>query len=99
MNYRSDNDILIITDILKQYVIDCEVWAFGSRYKGNNRKYSDIDLCIKGDGKLERRTIYKLADAFEESDLPYRVDIADYHSVSDKFRAVVESGHEVIYKP
>lgn len=99
MNYRSEKDACIITDILKKHVASCEVWAFGSRYKGDNRKYSDIDLCIKGNDKLKPKTIYNLIDAFDESNLPYRVDITDYYSISDNFRKIVENGHEVIYRP
>jgi hypothetical protein len=45
--------------------------------------------------------IMKLAEireAFEESELPYRVDVLDYFGISNEFRAVIDKGYEVIYK-
>ena len=41
-----------------------------------------------------------LIDAFDESDLPFRVDIVDWVDLSPKFRELVESGPvETIYTP
>jgi hypothetical protein len=39
---------------------------------------------------LTRRESLDLAEGFDESDIPYRVDIVDLHAASDGFKAIVE---------
>lgn len=85
-----------IQRILAQYVGDCEVRAFGSRSNGTATEHSDLDLAIVGKGKIERRVKMLLREAFEESDLPFRVEIIDFNTLSDSFRAIIEEKYEVI---
>ena len=66
------------------------VWVFGSRAKGTARPTSDLDLAIDAGRPLTRRESALLHDAFEESDLPYTVDVVDLHAVSDTFRALID---------
>lgn len=85
-------------EILKQHFPECEVRVFGSRANGRGvaKKHSDLDLALVGDGLLARDRIYRLQDAFEESVLPFRVDVVDWHGISEEFRRVIESGCEVL---
>jgi len=85
-----------IKRILVEYVGDCEVRAFGSRGNGTAKEYSDLDLAIIGKNKISRRVKMLLREAFEESDLPFRVDIVDYNAVSEAFRAIIAEKYEVI---
>jgi predicted nucleotidyltransferase len=85
-----------IKSILAEYVGDCEVRAFGSRGNGTAKEHSDLDLAIVGKSKIKRRVKMLLREAFEESDLPFRVDIIDYNTVSEAFRAIIEEKYEVI---
>lgn len=85
-----------IKRILAQYVGNCEVRAFGSRGNGTATEYSDLDLAIVGKSKIERRVKTLLREAFEESDLPFRVEFVDYNTLSDAFRAIIEEKYEVI---
>lgn len=87
---------LAIQAILQRLVPDCEVRAFGSRFTRTAKSYSDLDLAIVGNGKLPFRKMAALRVAFEESDLPYRVDVLDWHSISPEFQKVIEQGYEVI---
>jgi predicted nucleotidyltransferase len=65
------------------------VSVFGSRATGRARRYSDLDLSIDAGRPLTRDETAALADAFEESDLPWRVDLIDLHMVSEAFRGVI----------
>lgn len=65
------------------------VFIFGSRSTGVNEKFSDIDIGIEGQ-KLPIETKIDIEDAFEVSDLPYRVDFVDFSTVSSKFRQVAK---------
>jgi len=82
--------------ILNLHIPNYEVRAFGSRVKGTNRKYSDLDLAIVGNGKLDNRSLWKLKNTFMESRLPFRVDILDYNAISESFRKIIDSEYEVI---
>ena len=85
-----------IKHILATYTGGCEVRAFGSRINGTSKTYSDLDLAVVGNGKLERRVKMLLREAFEESDLPFRVDVIDYNAVSESFREIINNDYQVI---
>jgi uncharacterized protein len=53
------------------------VWAFGSRATGRARPYSDLDLLVARSHPLDWRARSNLAEAFEASHLPFRVDVVE----------------------
>ena len=84
--------------ILADHVPDCEVRAFGSRAAWISKDYSDLDLTIVGVEPLGWRTLSQMEEAFEESSLPIRVDVLDWHTISQRFRQVIEQGYVVLQK-
>ena len=84
--------------ILAEYIPEYEVRAFGSRVKWAAKDYSDLDLAVVGSKSLSLRQKRQLAEAFEESNLPIRVDLLDWQSISEGFRKVILEGYEVIQK-
>ena len=87
-----------IQSILAEYIPTYEVRAFGSRVKWTAKDYSDLDLAVVGNDPLSLRQRGQLADAFEESNLPIRVDVLDWQSISERFRQVILERYEVIQK-
>lgn len=85
-----------IKRILTEYVGDYEVRAFGSRIAGTAKNYSDLDIAIVARNKIQRRTKMLLREAFEESDLPFRVDVIDYVAISDEFRTIIDAQYEIL---
>lgn len=65
-----------------------KVFIFGSRAIGNARKFSDIDIGIRSHKKISEELIEDIQDTFEESDLPYTVDVVDFSQVSDTFKNI-----------
>ena len=63
-----------------------KAFIFGSRVTGNNRTFSDIDLGIIGPNSIPSKNYMEMVDELEESDIPYRTDVVDFASVSDKFK-------------
>ena len=55
---------------------------YGSRAKGNYKTYSDIDLTLSGTN-LCTTDIFRLADCFEESNLPYLFDISNFDNLKN----------------
>ncbi|MEZ7891409.1 MAG: nucleotidyltransferase domain-containing protein [Candidatus Wallbacteria bacterium] len=94
----SDKYLKIILDILARFIPECEVRVFGSRCKGKAKKYSDLDLAIVGKEKIDTNKIIEIKDAFEESDLPYRVDVLDWNAISENFKKIINEKYEVIQK-
>ena len=95
MTKKSDiksEHLFVVQDILNKYLQkDVIIWVFGSRAKKNTKPYSDLDLALDMNGELiDPEIISKIANDFEESDLPYKVDVLDIVTVSDKFREIIE---------
>ncbi|MBS1258494.1 MAG: hypothetical protein MAG551_01553 [Candidatus Scalindua arabica] len=89
----------IIHDILHRHVPCCEVRIFGSRITDTVKKYSDIDLALVGKEKLSDDILYSLKEDFQESDLPFRVEVLDWHAISKEFRCVIEKKYEILQEP
>ncbi len=73
-----------------------EVLAFGSRVTGTAKPYSDLDLVVMGSEPVDSAQLSALREAFQESDLLFRVDLLDWHRISPEFRAVIEQDFVVI---
>ena len=84
-------DLDILRHVLKARLPHrVRVYVFGSRATGRARRASDLDLAIDAGRPLTLEERAGLAEAFSDSDLPYKVDVADMHGVDAAFRAVVE---------
>jgi predicted nucleotidyltransferase len=76
----TERDISTIKDILCSCSKIEMVHLFGSRAKGNYRLGSDIDLAIMNEG-VSAEELSKLQGKFEDSSLPYKVDLVDFTSL------------------
>ena len=77
-----DGDIEIIIAILKKYPRIEQALIFGSRAKGNYKPGSDVDIVLKGD--VDDSTTEIGFSLNEDSLLPYKFDVLDYNSISNK---------------
>lgn len=76
----------LLRDILKKYPY--KFYVYGSRAKGKNRKYSDLDLCYKDE--IPTKVILDLEEELEESDLPFRVDLVFWDKMPPGFQKLIE---------
>lgn len=63
-----------------------KAFIFGSWAIGNARKFSDIDIGIQSSRRVSSEILSNLQEAFEESDIPYIVEVVDFNTVSEKFK-------------
>ena len=71
---------------------DAKFYIFGSRTKGNYKEYSDIDIAVQlQGGKLSADTLGKILLEFNDSTLPYEVDVVDLNAIDEKFRSIIEN--------
>lgn len=83
-------DYKIVQDILNEYLPPkAEVYLFGSRVKGTARRGSDLDIAIEAGRQLTFKELTDLDIAFNESDLPYKVDILDYNACKEPFKSLI----------
>ena len=92
----SSESLEIVLDILEQYVAYCTVWAFGSRVTGNARPYSDLDIVVVDKKLLSLAEMADLTEAFDNSNLPFRVDIVDWRRTDEGFRAIIDKSKIVL---
>src|SRR3954470_21136907 len=78
-----DNTIESIRKVFEENWKVDEVIIFGSRAKGNYKEGSDIDLAVKG-RNISFNDIQKLSGQLEDLNLPYKIDLLNYHTISDK---------------
>lgn len=91
-----DGHLHIVMSILSDVIPGVEVRAFGSRVLGTAKRSSDLDLVVVGASRLDWKTMARLKAAFEESDLPFRVDLLDWYAIPEYFRATIAQRYEVI---
>ena len=63
-----------LKEFFKNY--DVKIYLFGSRARGDFRKYSDIDIAVESKEDI-RDKIIELKEILEESNLIYKVDIVE----------------------
>ena len=80
----------IVLQIVQRRLSGREVFVFGSRAKHKARRRSDLDLAIDGSQPLDLGTRADLVCDFDESDLPYRVDLVDLATITAEFRKLIE---------
>ena len=86
----SDVNFKTILNILSTIVPQCEVIAYGSRVKGTSHPGSDLNLLLKAKKQVNPMQLYSLKSAFEDSNLPFTVDILDWHSIPDQFKENIQ---------
>jgi len=88
--------VQVIQLLLAELVPGVEVWALGSRVTGSPKPYSDLDLALVSDVPVDLIRRVALSQAFEDSDLPFRVDLVELRQLPPSLRAEVEQAHEVL---
>lgn len=82
-----DQHLQIIYSILGDHLPEnTTVWMFGSRVTGQAKPFSDVDLLIDMNAPAPLSLLAKLSLAFEESILPFKVDLADASTISQEFK-------------
>ena len=87
----SPEQLAIVQGILKGHLPKGTLaWAFGSRVRWTAKPFSDLDIALEGAAPLAPDVLIDLEEAFDSSDLPWKVDVIDLNAVSPEFREIVE---------
>ena len=84
--------------IFLKYQAIRQVIIYGSRAKGNYRQGSDIDLALKTGGDFSFTDLLQIGNDFDDSDLPYFVDVLIYDTISNpELKAHIDRAGKVLY--
>lgn len=76
----------ILHDILARYPY--QFYAFGSRVTGKAKQFSDLDIVYKD--IIPSGQLIQLIEDLEESDLPFKVDLVNWHECTADFQQRIE---------
>ena len=86
--------------LLRKYVPDVEVWAYGSRVHGESHEASDLDLVLRGPNLQPLGADYlDLIEALEKSNIPILVQAHDWTRLPASFHRQIEREFLVIQEP
>lgn len=63
-----------------------KVWLFGSRARGNQNQYSDVDLLIEGNKRELSQLLLCITEQLEESNFPFTVDLVFAEDLAASYR-------------
>ncbi len=88
----NEKHLALIRELLNRHLPGVEVWAYGSRIKGTAKPWSDLDLVVFADPS-QQNAVGELREAFEESDLPFRVDLFVWDELPASFKENINENH------
>ncbi len=82
-----------IKEIIFKIIIDenVKVILYGSRARGDFNERSDFDIALAGKKKLKAKIIWIVKEKFEESTIPYKVELVDFNNVSDSLKKQIQT--------
>lgn len=88
----TDKDFEILTKLVSKYIPKTKIWFYGSRITNNHRETSDLDMVIFLP-KEKSNICYDLKEAFDESDLTFRVDLFIWDNIPEEFKENITNNH------
>lgn len=99
MIHLDANHLEILREIFAFYIPEgVDVYVFGSRASGEGlKKYSDLDLLIDDQGRIDQKRYLRIKDAFSVSDLPLRTDVLLKSECKESFLSAIDPQLKKIY--
>jgi predicted nucleotidyltransferase len=94
-----DRDKKIILEILKTNISkEINTLVYGSRINGRAHSGSDLDLVVRttDNSNLNIDEFYKVKNEFNDSNIPFLVDVLDWQVIPDYFKDNILKNYEVL---
>lgn len=85
MPHLGPDYLAIVLEILRRHAPNAQAYVFGSRAGDHAKSHSDLDLLLREAGPIDPYRFAALRADFEDSNLPFRVDVLDYHQTDPDF--------------
>ncbi len=88
LNIKYKNQIIdiILKNISSELIV--EIFLFGSFAQNKARMSSDVDVCLKSEKKIDYKILSKIKSDLHDSNIPYKVDLVDFHNLDQSFKDV-----------
>ena len=94
----SDRTLDTLDLIFRKYPGIIQAVLYGSRARGNFRNGSDIDIALMTNGDFSNTDLSRIAGDFEDSDMPYLVDVLVYDKLSNQnLKDHIDQAGKVLY--
>lgn len=78
-----EKEIAAINSVFAKYPNVEKVMLFGSRAKGTNQLFSDIDITMLGD-KLTHSDLINIMSDLDDLFLPYEIDLSIFNKINNE---------------
>ena len=82
----------VILALLERHLPNTTAWVYGSRANWSARPQSDLDMVVFAKPG-QNQQVSRLKEAFQESDIPFRVDLFIWDNVPENFRKQIAGDH------
>ena len=86
-----------VLSLLEKYLSNTTAWVYGSRAKWTARPQSDLDVVVFTTPE-QNSQVFDLREAFEESNLPFRVDLFVWDDMPERFQKHIKQDYVVLMK-
>lgn len=86
-----------ILNLIGEFLPGVVVWAYGSRVRWTAHPNSDLDM-IAFVSPEQKMRLFDLQEAFDDSNLPFRVDLFIWEDVPSEFHKIIQEKHVVLQK-
>ncbi len=90
--------LAMVQKVLQTHLPEAEIWAYGSRVKGDCFEASDLNLVLRRPCPDKQADVGQTQEAFIESDIPIQVQILDWSALPAAFHAEIEAGYVVVQR-
>lgn len=66
--------------------LGAQVWLYGSRARGDFKKFSDLDLMVESPKDLSRQ-IGDIQEKLTNSNFPYKVDLVQWSDFAESYKS------------
>ncbi len=89
------SELQTVRSLLTTHLANTIVWVYGSRLKWTSAPHSDLDLVVFTTPR-QRPIVGALQEEFDESNLPFRVDLLVWDELPQSFRDEIRSHYAVL---
>ncbi len=79
-----------IISLIAALIPEAKIILYGSRARGDFTQWSDIDIALNTGNRLPVEKVDEVASVLRETNIPYKIEVVDFHQVPDAIRTSIE---------
>lgn len=87
---RAQYQLIIKDVVLPLQSLGASLWCYGSRARGDQQEYSDLDIMVEAPTDLSQ-AISAIHETLQNSNFPYKVDLVQLCDFADSYKDSYEA--------